>query len=437
MTDKRSLLDKDKPRVTQLNKRAVIIVAVVILVLLFYIVVTAFSNAAKRRQAQSTINTKIAAQSANSSDQNHALEKLPDGYEDAHQIDQLLGRHKPVQTMLPDSIKRELEKLRSQQNSLQSQLQSLRAQRQTPVSHQTEYDRQAASSPIFFAGGAPQPESQKQLNHSQKQDTNKNDKSHNKQSAKGDSYSNQNMQNQKLSFMSGKVNKDIYNKNGVQYPVSKYELQAGTVIPAILQTQIISNNPGVIVARVSRNVYDFINGQYLLIPKDSRLIGEYNSKIAYGQYQIQAKFVRLIRPDGSSVVLPNQPATNSMGVSGMEDEVNNHWGRIIGAAALSALFSIPAIIATNQMNNSYTSTCSGGTCVASPNLSSTATASALQGVGQIASNVGSKLAERSLNIQPTITIHAGYQFSVLVSKDTVLPPYHESMESIPELRSAQ
>lgn len=338
----------------------------------------------------------------------------------------MLGRNKPVKSVLPDSIKHELATLRSQQQSLQSQLQQLRSQRTRVTPPTSPYDREASSSAIFFAGGAPRMQNPKDQTAQKKNEKAKSQPNKN-ENDKGDGYSQQNMQGQKLSFMSGKVDKDIYNKNAVQYPVSKYELQAGTVIPAILQTQIVSNNPGVIVARVSRNVYDSINGQYLLVPKDSRLIGQYNSKIAYGQYQIQAKFVRLIRPDGTSIVLPNQPATDAMGVSGMEDEVNNHWGRIIGSAALSALFNIPAIIATNQMNNNITSTCNGGTCVSSPGLGSTVSASALQGVGQTASDVGSKLTERSLNIQPTITIHAGYEFSVLVTKDTIMPPYRESM----------
>jgi type IV secretion system protein VirB10 len=244
-------------------------------------------------------------------------------------------------------------------------------------------------------------------------------------------YDSQNMQSQKLDFLTAKPSKDIYNQNGVQYPASKFIIQAGTVIPAVLQTQIVSSLPGMVTAIVSQNVYDSITGQYLIIPKGSKLLGQYNSQISYGQSELQAKFLRLIRPDGSSIVLGDgSSGIDQKGVSGFSDTVDNHWDNVLGAAALMTIFNIPAIMATNQMNNNCVNN-GDGTCT--PSTGSTAIASSMQSAGQAAAQVGSAISTKSLNIQPTITIHPGYQFSVMVTKDTIMPPYHTPMQIIPEI----
>lgn len=40
--------------------------------------------------------------------------------------------------------------------------------------------------------------------------------------------------------------------------------------------------------------------------------------------------------------------------------------------------------------------------------------------------LGQKLIERNLNIQPTLMVDPGYQFSVFVNKDLILEPYGKS-----------
>ena len=148
------------------------------------------------------------------------------------------------------------------------------------------------------------------------------------------------------------------------------------------------------------------------------MLGQYNSKVAPGQSRLQVKFLRLIRPDGSSISLPSQPGMNTFGVSGFEDTVNSHWGSIIGAAALMAVFDIPNILAQQQMTNDALA--SGGAGI-SPNYY----AGGLQAFSNSTQNVGQQLVQQQMKVQPTITIHAGYLFSAFVTKDIVMPPYQE------------
>ena len=46
-------------------------------------------------------------------------------------------------------------------------------------------------------------------------------------------------------------------------------------------------------------------------------------------------------------------------------------------------------------------------------------------VAQQANRVGEKFIDRELDVQPTITIRAGWKFNVLVNKDMVLAPYKD------------
>lgn len=410
----KSLLARPIPQITTLNRKLIISIAGALLLLVIIIMVNALSDSAQHNAAKSA--SLVSAANANPPD---SLSSLPADYSDAGQINTLLQQRTGG---ISAAAQAQLAALQNAQQTLQAQLaamqqQSQNQQNQTPPT--SPMDQQAATSSIFFAGGAPSPQSAAEAatEGTKASATSGGDKN---TSGAGNTYQQQNMQGQKLDFLTSQPNTNIYDNNTVQYPASQYILQAGSVIPAILETKLTSNLPGDIVAIVNQDVYDSISGEYLLIPRGSKLIGEYNSSVSYGQEQLQAKFTRLIRPDGSSIILPNAPAADSMGSTGLEDEVDNHWGKIIGAATLSAIFNIPSIIATNQMQTSTTCP-SGSTCTAA--LGATAGASALQAAGQSASNVGNQLASNSLNLQPTIVINSGKEFTVMVTKDIVLPPY--------------
>lgn len=419
------------PKTKRLNRNLIMLLVAIVLIVVIYIFIEALSEpqTSQQKAGQITANKSVVSKDTTK------ISALPDSYGDGAKINAILGRNKPqAQIKIPQSIKNQIASLQSQQQALQNKIAQMKAKPTEPVQPTySENDHQAMTSAIFIAGGAPRVKSNTVKSKAAK----KSSTSKLKDSVKQSSYEQQNMQNQKSSFLDTKPDKSIYNNHTIQYPVSKFIIQAGAVIPAVLQSTIVSNLPGLITAVVNQNVYDSINGQYLLIPKGSRLIGQYNSKVSYGQDQLQAVFTRLVRPDGTSIVLPGKSAgVNPMGVSGFEDEVNNHWGRILGSAALITLFNIPAIIAQNQMNqgvgyNPYNvdSTYAGG----GYSLGHNASTAALQSVGQAVSKIGTNIADKSLNIQPTITINSGYQFSVMVTKDIVLPPFQQQFEHIPEL----
>ncbi len=439
-SDKDSIeMSVKKPKVVQLNKSLIIGVIGVVVLIFILIIVNSYT---RQNREESRVSSKASLQlnvpPVATKPDHGVLSDFPQGYQDSAKIDAVLKRSLPVDNQGgPQQVQRELSALRIQQAELTHQLSVLQAQesQQDATEIPAQFSMEASRSSIFFAGSAPIPKEASMTGGADSSDKLKSN-SNDKEGSKGrmeypSEYQSQNMQGQKMDFLNAKPSPDIYNQNGVQYPVSKFIVQAGTVIPAILQTQVVSSLPGMITAIASQNVYDSITGQYLIIPKGSKLLGQYNSQVSYGQSELQAKFVRIIRPDGSSVTLSDgSSGVDQQGVSGFSDTVDNHWGSIIGAAALMTVFNIPGIVATNQMNNNCVDNGNNG-CTTS--MGSTVAASSLQSVGQSASQVGNSIANKSLNIQPTITIHPGYQFSIMVTKDTILPPYHTPMQIIPEI----
>ena len=217
----------------------------------------------------------------------------------------------------------------------------------------------------------------------------------------------QSAQAQKVSFLSARADARIYASGHLVTPRSPFELLAGTVIPAALLTGIDSDLPGNIIATVTENVYDTVTGRILLIPQGTRLLGVYDSQVAYGQRRVLLVWTRLILPDGSSIVLDRLPGTDTEGSTGREDRVDWHWKRLVAGAAVSTLLGAAAELAVPSQY--------GG--------SQSVLYASLQGLQGTTNQVGQEITRRNLDIQPTITIRPGYPVRVIVNKDLVLRPY--------------
>ena len=126
----------------------------------------------------------------------------------------------------------------------------------------------------------------------------------------------------------------------VAAPASANVLQAGAVIAAALITGIRSDLPGQITAQVTENTYDSPTGKILLIPQGTRVVGQYDNDVGFGQKRILLVWNRLIFPNGRSIVLERQPGADAEGYAGLQDGVDYHWGDLFKAAALWTLLSI-------------------------------------------------------------------------------------------------
>ncbi|WLB24526.1 IncP-type conjugal transfer protein TrbI [Bradyrhizobium japonicum] len=211
----------------------------------------------------------------------------------------------------------------------------------------------------------------------------------------------------KADFFNADLKKLGYLPNKVVAPTSAYELKRGSVIPATLITGINSDLPGRITAQVSQNVYDSATGHQLLIPQGAKLLGRYDSKVAFGQSRILVVWTDIIFPNGSTLQIGGMAGTDAEGYGGFNDQVDNHYVQVFGSAILLAAIgagidmSVPA-------GSPY-------------GYRQTPSDSARNSFAETFGRVVEQTISKNINVQPTLEIRPGYMFNVLVDQDMVFP----------------
>ncbi len=214
-----------------------------------------------------------------------------------------------------------------------------------------------------------------------------------------------NAQQRKADFLIGRDRGGDVNPYPVRLAASPWQLSAGSVIAASLITGLRSDLPGLVTAQVTERVFDSATGRILLIPQGARLIGSYDSVVAFGQKRALVIWQRLLFPDGSSVRIDNVPAADPSGQAGLADKVDLHTWTLLKGVALSTLLGVGSNLSL-----------AGESDLVRAMREST------QGT---VSRAGDQLTSRNLQIQPTITVRPGTQVRLVVHKDLVLAPWRE------------
>jgi type IV secretion system protein TrbI len=210
-------------------------------------------------------------------------------------------------------------------------------------------------------------------------------------------------QDRQLAFLNAAPDKRTVSPDRIAAPASPNILQAGAIISAALITGIRSDLPGQITAQVTENIYDSPTGRILLIPQGTRIVGQYDNNVGFGQRRILLVWNRLIFPNGRSIVLERQPGADSEGYAGLQDGVDYHWWDLAKAAGLSTLLSIGTELATSDDNRLIQAIRSGAQ--------------------DTINDAGQQIVRRQLNVAPTLTIRPGFPVRVIVTRDLILEPY--------------
>ncbi|WP_308814271.1 TrbI/VirB10 family protein [Sphingomonas sp. GV3] len=166
----------------------------------------------------------------------------------------------------------------------------------------------------------------------------------------------------------------------------------GEILPATLETPVSSSRPGPIRAIVARDVRSF-DGSRVLIPRGSRLVGEYRADPAAGRRRVLATWTRLIRPDGVAIRI-DSPAADSTGGTGMPGRVDTHFLARFANAALQSALQIGVNVASRPGN--------GSVIVANSS--------------QVSNVMGQNLVPGA-DEPPTVSVPAGAAIGVFVARD--------------------
>lgn len=124
----------------------------------------------------------------------------------------------------------------------------------------------------------------------------------------------------------------------------------GTLIAAVLETPLNSDRPGLARAVVARDARSF-DGSRVLIPKGSRLIGEFHADSNAAQHRVLVTWTRLIRPDGVAIRI-GSPAADALGGAGIPGKVNTHFFERFANAVLQSALTIAVNRASQSGNGS-------------------------------------------------------------------------------------
>lgn len=165
----------------------------------------------------------------------------------------------------------------------------------------------------------------------------------------------------------------------------------GSTIPAVLETAINSDLPGYTRALVSRDIRGF-DGKEVLIPRGSRVIGQYKNAMSVGQARVFIIWTRIIRPDGVSIQI-GSPGSDSLGRGGMTGDVNSHFFARFGGSVLLSLLNIAGAAVTGVPSTQIS--------IGSP-----------QSAAGVAANVSP-----DSQIPPTINVPQGLPINIFVARD--------------------
>jgi type IV secretory pathway VirB10-like protein len=220
-----------------------------------------------------------------------------------------------------------------------------------------------------------------------------------------DAANDPNAQGRKADFVGNLDPRGDVNPHALTRLTSPYTLSAGSVISASLITGLRSDLPGLVTAQVTENTYDSATGRILLVPQGSRLIGSYDSVVAFGQSRALIVWQRIILPDGSSLRIDNVPATDPSGYSGLADKVDFHTWQLLKGIAMSTLLGVSSQLALSGQSD----------------LVQAIRTSMQDSVAR----AGDQITRANLGIQPTITIRPGAPVRLVVHKDLVFAPSGE------------
>ena len=198
---------------------------------------------------------------------------------------------------------------------------------------------------------------------------------------------------------------------------SPYEIKKGTVIPGTLITEINSDIPGNVVGMVRRDVYDTVTGDHRLIPSGSRLFGLYDPSVDYAQKRINVVWTHMIFPNGDTLVLEDQQATDVNGQAGFADKRKGNFLANLGGNLLYSILSAGETGLQKRLETAVS-----GQPAETGNAIGDSIANLGDQLGGGNATAASAFNTKQSALTPTLQIRSGYRFNILVSKDIILEP---------------
>ena len=198
---------------------------------------------------------------------------------------------------------------------------------------------------------------------------------------------------------------------------SKYVLSAGQIIPATLLSGIRTITSDMAIAVVSSDVYDTRSGKHLLIPRGSKILGEYSPYIDGANFRVITIWNRIIFPNGDSLNLAQFKGVDLQGFGGMKSQVNTHFWRKLGNVVMSTLTAVAYNFA-DRLTKYQVKDENGQNTTDNPTT-----------LGQVIQQIQNEAQNKNSQIQTVLTVKSGARFNIRVNSDIILDsaykPYYK------------
>jgi type IV secretion system protein VirB10 len=138
------------------------------------------------------------------------------------------------------------------------------------------------------------------------------------------------------------------------------------------------------------------DGSRVLIPRGSRLYGEYNADVTGGQKRALINWQRLTRPDAVVINL-DSPAADPLGRAGVEGKVNSHFFARSAARSCNRCSTSASGIATRSVIDDDDTV--------------------IVGLPGSTTQVTTPQIQQQTQVQPTLRVRQGTSVSVFVARD--------------------
>lgn len=177
-------------------------------------------------------------------------------------------------------------------------------------------------------------------------------------------------------------------------------LYRSQVIPGLLLHEVNSDIPGPVRIMVTQDVRDRFGGQHVLIPQYATVLGALETRPVYGQTRLAVDLDGIELPDGTVIQLTKAKLGDRGGATGADATVNNHWGKVIVGAGISAVLSIGA-------RGPF-----GNQAGFAPSLPQEFAGD----VSQSLNRTGQQVVRRATEVPPTLTVEAGTPVTIQLSE---------------------
>ena len=199
-----------------------------------------------------------------------------------------------------------------------------------------------------------------------------------------------------------------------------FTLQTGTILPAVLVAGVTTDQPGLAMAQLSHDVYDSATGRTLILPRGTRLTGQYDRDVAIAQRRVTISWSEVVTPNGQVTSLTNAIGADQTGHAGLEDQVKLHVRRAVATTTVTSAITAALAYLVRNDDPQVLVTPSGATTLPSTQQQ------AVSEIGEQYADLATKIADRTMGTSPSLSIRPGMEFTILITQPIQLPAYPTS-----------